>query len=60
MKAGLIVSAIVSAILTLPPFAFGTLDGTQAGIAGVYSFAAAFIVMMFAPQLARFVAPANA
>jgi hypothetical protein len=39
----------------LPQLVFGTLTGAEAIVATIHSFCAAFLVMIFAPQLAQFV-----
>jgi len=50
----LIVASIVTVLLVLPPLAFGALTGAEAGIAAIYAFCAAMVVMILSPQLARF------
>jgi len=53
-KTTIIVSSIISAVMTLPPYLWGALDPMQAAIAGVYSLCSAAAVCLFAPQLVKF------
>jgi hypothetical protein len=55
VKASIIVASSLTAILVLPQLVFGTLTGAEAIVATIHSFCAAFLVMIFAPQLAQFV-----